>query len=74
MTDQCLHCEHKGSLKKCLEADCSQHENWYAKKQQWRIDEMKMLIIDMQATLRTCFNTTETTLAQAEHDRERLEL
>ena len=41
MTDQCMHCELKGDIKKCLAIECFQHENWYAKKQQSRIDALE---------------------------------
>jgi len=72
--DQCKNCECRGDLGKCLSVDCGHHENWYAKEQQLRIDEMRMLIIDMQATLRTCFNTTESMLSMAEESRKRLSI
>ncbi len=41
MTDQCRPCELKGDIKKCLAAECFHHENWYAKQQQERIDELQ---------------------------------
>ncbi len=34
--------------------------------------EMRMLIIDLQATLRTCYNTSKAMLNQCEDDRKRL--
>ena len=41
MTDQCKHCSFIGNLAECLKADCYQHENWYAKKQQERISKLE---------------------------------
>lgn len=44
MTDQCKNCELKGDIKKCLDADCFQHENWYAKEQTKRIEKLEKLV------------------------------
>ncbi len=41
MTDQCKHCTVRGDLKKCLSTDCHHHENWYAKEQQKKIDDLQ---------------------------------
>lgn len=46
MTDQCKHCELRGDIEKCLAADCFQHENWYAIKQQERIKELENALND----------------------------
>ena len=43
MTDQCKHCDLKGNLSGCKEANCSQHENWYSIEQQKLIDELQKL-------------------------------
>lgn len=40
MTDQCKHCAYRSDTKSCLAADCFQHESWYARMQQERIDEL----------------------------------
>lgn len=36
--------------------------------------EMRMLIIDLQSTLRTCYNTSNSMLKQCEDDRKRLNI
>jgi len=30
MSDQCKHCQLRGDINKCLAADCSKHEDWFA--------------------------------------------
>ena len=42
MTDQCMNCQCKGDIKKCLATDCGHHENWYAIEQQKKIDELQL--------------------------------
>ncbi len=37
----CEPCESRGDIKKCLTVECFHHENWYAKQQQERIDELQ---------------------------------
>ena len=32
MTDQCKSCTCRGNLKKCMETECYQHENWFVKE------------------------------------------
>jgi hypothetical protein len=64
MTDQCKHCNLKGDLKACKSSECSIHENWYAVEQQKIIDEQRIAIIDMHASLRTCFNSSQGALDQ----------
>ena len=44
MTDQCNNCSLKGDIKKCLAADCFHHENWHAKEQQKRIEELEEIV------------------------------
>ena len=51
MTDQCMHCECKGNLKRCLSTDCSHHETWYAKKQQAKIVELESKIKRLEKDL-----------------------
>ena len=48
MTDQCNNCSLKGDIKKCLATDCFQHENWYAKEQQERIDELVSAVLILE--------------------------
>ena len=44
--DQCKHCTLRGNFSKCVEEECSQHNNWYALEQQKNVDELKKFIID----------------------------
>ncbi|MCP5004956.1 MAG: hypothetical protein GY941_13630, partial [Planctomycetes bacterium] len=42
MTDLiCKYCALKGNIEKCLSADCAQHDSWYAKEQQEKIEELQ---------------------------------
>lgn len=66
MVDQCKHCDLRGDIKACKASDCFHHENWYAVEQQRIIDEQRIAIIDMRASLRTCFNTSKSVLDQYE--------
>lgn len=40
MSDQCRHCTLRGKIAECLAVECFHHENWYAKEQQKRIDDL----------------------------------
>ena len=71
MSDQCKYCTLKGDIDKCKAAECFHHENWYAVEQQKIIDdlesrlvELKMVNIDLSASLRTCANTANGVLNQ----------
>ena len=48
MTDQCINCELKGDIKMCLASECFQHENWYAKNQQSRINHLENELSDIK--------------------------
>ena len=54
MTDQCGNCDLKGNIKKCLEADCFQHENWYAKEQQKRINGLEAQVLALEEMMMEC--------------------
>jgi len=41
MTDQCNGCVLKGDIKECLTTECPQRENWYARAQAARIEELE---------------------------------
>ncbi|MCP5008302.1 MAG: hypothetical protein GY941_30865 [Planctomycetes bacterium] len=42
MTDLiCKYCALKGNIEKCLSADCAQHDSWYAKEQQEKIEGLQ---------------------------------
>lgn len=66
MTDQCKNCVVSGDLEECKATECFHHENWYAVEQQKIIDEQRMEIIGMRASLRTCLNTSKGALDQYE--------
>lgn len=42
--DQCKHCEFRGDMKKCIEAECSHHTNWYSV-------QLKMDLVEKQRKL-----------------------
>lgn len=44
MSDQCKSCEYKGKLKRCEQADCHHHENWYAKELKARVVELEKVV------------------------------
>ena len=70
MGDQCKHCTLRGNLNECKATACYQKENWHAVEQQRIIDEQRMLIIDLRASLRTCFNSSQGALDLLESESE----
>ena len=71
MTDQCKNCSLKGDIKKCLASDCFQHENWYAKEQQKRIEELEE-IVNAVAHIGIDFGYGKFEIGQDEIDKARL--
>jgi len=43
--DQCTHCTLRGNINECRSTPCSQHESWYAIKQQEEIDSVKAFFL-----------------------------
>jgi len=41
MSDQCKYCAVRGNINECRSIPCSQLDNWYAKEQQKKIDELQ---------------------------------
>ena len=54
MTDQCGNCQLKGDINQCLAAECFQHENWYAKEQQKRIDNLQAQVDALEEIMMEC--------------------
>lgn len=51
MSDQCKHCTVRGDINACLSTECFHHENWYAVKQQERIDELQQANNEAQSLI-----------------------
>ncbi len=55
---------YSGDIQQCKITECGHHENWYALNQQETIDNQRIAIIDLRASLRTCFNSSKGALDQ----------
>lgn len=60
MSDQCKFCLVRGDIDKCLQTDCSHHENWISEQHRLRLDQCQAnleLVMDVNKQLRNRIQT-----------------